>query len=114
MFDVLSPDKVARIRELNDAFRTSFKGGKVMMTASVAALASELRAAALFELHRFNNFNDGNDPRGEHDFGNFDLGHYRFFFQISYFGRTYEEASEDPSDPNRTKRVLVLMLAEDW
>ena len=31
-------DRAARIRELNDAFRKTFTGGKVVMTASVAEL----------------------------------------------------------------------------
>jgi hypothetical protein len=32
------------IRELNDAFRTSMTGGRVMMTAGVNALASDVKA----------------------------------------------------------------------
>ena len=36
--NIASPANTARIRELNDAFRTTFRGGKVVMTASVAAL----------------------------------------------------------------------------
>jgi hypothetical protein len=38
MYDVLSPDKVAFIRELNDRFRTSFQGGQIVLTRGVATL----------------------------------------------------------------------------
>ena len=39
--------KTARIRELNDAFRKTFAGGKVVMTESVAALPDMVTAHAL-------------------------------------------------------------------
>ena len=44
--------KTARIRELNDAFRRSFSGGKVTMTAGVYALPDMLKAAALQKSRR--------------------------------------------------------------
>ena len=38
-------DKSARIRQLNDAFRRTFVGGRVMMTAGVDALPDMVKAA---------------------------------------------------------------------
>jgi len=112
--DVLSPDKLALIRQLNDALRTTFKGGTVLMTGSVAALPDMVRAAALMEMAQFSAFDESNDPYGEHDFGRFELCNRTFLFQIAYYGRTYDEGSEDPADANKTRRVLTLMLAEDY
>ena len=43
----MSDPKTARIRELNDAFRRTFAGGKVVMTAGVDALPDMVKAAAL-------------------------------------------------------------------
>ena len=40
-------ERTARIRDLNDAFRTTFRGGKIVKTASVAALPDMVVAAAL-------------------------------------------------------------------
>ena len=114
MDDVLVPDKLARIRELNDALRSSFTGGKVMMTASVMQLPDMVRATALTMMAQFEAFDEKNDPYGEHDFGRFELCNRTFLFQISYFGRTYDEPSDDPADPERTRRVIVLMLAQDY
>ena len=45
----MSDPKTARIRELNDAFRRTFSGGNVVMTAGVNALPDMVKAAALTE-----------------------------------------------------------------
>jgi hypothetical protein len=60
-----------RIRELNDAFRSSFSGGKVMMTAGVHELPDCVKADALVKVATFKEFTRDSDPYGEHDFGFF-------------------------------------------
>ena len=40
-------DRTARIRDLNDDFRRTFSGGKVLMTCGVAELPDMVKAAAL-------------------------------------------------------------------
>ena len=106
--------KTERIRALNDAFRTTFAGGKVVMTANVAALPEMVRANALLQVARFDDFNPDNDPYQEHDFGSVELCGRTFFFKVDYYNPTMEFGSEDPSDPEKTTRVLTLMLAEDY
>lgn len=104
----------ARIRELNDAFRTNFARGTVLLSASVDALPDMVKANALLEVAQFTEFNEDNDPHGEHDFGSFSLCGRRFFWKIDYYDRNAEYGSEDPADPDKTTRVLTLMLAEDY
>ena len=48
--------RTARIRDLNDAFRRSFSGGKVTMTAGVDALPDMVKAAALQKAATFDEF----------------------------------------------------------
>lgn len=103
-----------KIALLNDAFRKTFSGGKVLMTASVDALPTMVKAAALLQVARFDDFSEDNDPHGEHDFGSFELCNRKFFWKIDYYDTSCEFGSEDPTDPNRTTRVLTLMLAEDY
>jgi hypothetical protein len=98
----------------NDAFRKSFAGGKVVMTASVAELPEIVRANALLEVARFDRFTEDNDPHGEHDFGRFELVGRKFFWKIDAYDADMEFGSEDPADPEKTTRVLTLMLAEDY
>ncbi len=107
-------DKTVAIRALNDAFRTSFSGGRVLMTAGVDALPSDLKAMAVRKVATFTDFTPDNDPHGEHDFGGFDLAGRKFFWKVDYYDRTLEFGSENPADAAKTTRVLTLMLAEEY
>src|SRR5271165_2443033 len=107
-------EKAARIRELNDAFRSTFAGGKVTMTAGVYALPDMVKAAALQKAATFDDFSEENDPYGEHDFGSFELCGRKFFWKIEYYDRDMQYGSEDPSDPAKTTRVMTVMLASEY
>ena len=102
------------IRELNDAFRSTFRGGKVMMTAGVDGLPDCVKAEALVQVATFSEFTADNDPHEEHDFGSFNLVGRKFFWKIDYYDRSLRYGSEDPGDPERTMRVLTLMLAAEY
>ena len=72
-----------RIRALNDAFRRTFVGGAVMITAGVEAMPLEQRRSLLAKVRAFDVFTDDNDPHGEHDFGAIDEGGVRCFWKRS-------------------------------
>jgi Protein of unknown function (DUF3768) len=102
------------IRELNDAFRSTFRGGKVMMTSGVDELPDCVKAEALVQVAKFSEFTADNDPHGKHDFGSFKLVGRKFFWKIEYYDKELRYGSEDPSDPGKTTRVLTLMLASEY
>ena len=104
----------AKIRELNDRFRTTMTGGRVMLTARVVALPSDVRAMVIRRVATFTEFTRDNDPHAEHDFGSFGLAGRKFFFKIDYYNSTMTYGSEDPADPAKTTRVLTIMLAEEY
>ena len=106
--------RTARIRDLNDAFRRTLSGGKVMMTCGVAELPDMVKAAAICEVATFSAFTADNDPHGEHDFGSFELVNRKFFWKLDYYDERCEFGSEDPSDPRKTTRVLTLMLSCEY
>jgi hypothetical protein len=103
-----------RIRELNDAFRRTFHGGRVMMTSGVYDLPECVKAEALVQVAEFSEFSADNDPHDEHDFGSFELVSRKFFWKIDYYDKDLVNGSEDPGDPERTTRVLTLMLAGEY
>ena len=103
-----------RIRALNDAFRRTFVGGVVMITAGVEAMPLDQRRSLLAKVRAFDAFTDDNDPHGEHDFGAVDEGGVRCFWKIDYYDRNTEFGSPDPADPAVTTRVLTIMRADEY
>lgn len=102
------------IAELNDNFRKTFKGGKVLVTAGINNLSIDDRVAIIQKVQNFTDFTKGDDPYGEHDFGAFDYKGNRIFFKIDYYDKNCEYGSEDPSNPDVTTRVLTIMFAEEY
>ena len=102
------------IRDLNDAFRRSFVGGRVVQTCGIVELPSDVRAKVIQCVSTFDAFSADNDPHGEHDFGAFEVAGQKFFFKIDYYDKTLESGSQNPADPTITTRVLTIMLAEEY
>ena len=107
-------NQTKKIRALNDAFRTSFSGGKVVLTAAVDTRDPELNHELFDKVRGFDAFSGDNDPYGEHDFGDIDIAGDKFFWKIDYYDKSMEMGSEDPSDPTQTTRVLTIMYASDY
>jgi uncharacterized protein DUF3768 len=103
----------AKIRALNDAFRKTFWGGRVMMTVGVAALEAPVRNAVVEKIKFFEAFDDDNDPWGEHDFVSVEHDGQTYFAKIDYYDRKLEAHSEDAANPEKTCRVMTIMLAEE-
>jgi hypothetical protein len=103
-----------RIRILNDNFRSTFIGGRVVTTPGVAELPLDVKAYVLLNVQRFADFNAENDPHGEHDFGSFEFGGVTYFFKIDYYSPELDGGSEDAADPEKTTRVLTIMRADEY
>ena len=102
------------IAQLNDAFRKTFIGGVVVITQGIQALPEESRKAILTAVQSFNDFNEDNDPYLEHDFAAFQHNGERLFWKLDYYNLTMDAGSENPADPSITKRVLTIMLADEY
>ena len=98
-----------KVIELNDRLRTTFKGGRVQMTRDVYELPPSSRGRALCVLSRYNRF----DAESEHDHGIFLFAGYAFEWRIEYRGKDGEGLSPDPTDSDRTLRVLTLDVTRD-
>ncbi|WP_156795408.1 DUF3768 domain-containing protein [Bradyrhizobium icense] len=114
MNNIATAVTLRRIRVLNDFFRATFLGGKVVITSGVASLPLDVKARAMIQVQSFADFNADNDPHDEHDFGSFEVAGAKFFWKIDYYDVLCEFGSEDPADPEKTTRVLTIMLAEEY
>ena len=102
------------IAELNDAFRRSFTGGQVFVTAGISALPQDAQAAIAERVRSFEQFDEDNDPHGEHDFGAFEHDGRTIFWKIDLYDLDHRFYSPDPTDPAKTARVLTILLAEEY
>ena len=103
-----------RIRELNDAFRQSFIGGRVVVTPGVRSLPLATNALLLDRVRTFTDFDADNDPHQEHDFGAIEIEGQRYFRKIDYYDSIMVGHSEDPTDPGKTTRVMTIMRAAEY
>jgi hypothetical protein len=121
-------NRAEAIARLNDLAR------RAMGLACTAVATSGFRALSQTEQSRvrklietFDAFTPDNDPHGERDFGaiyqdasrNWTTQRPRHpsetvFWKIDYYDRNLEWASDDPANPAITRRVLTIMLAEEY
>ena len=107
-------DEKARIRNLNDSFRVSGQGGRIVSTQGIQQLSPVDQAAVFQKIRFFSAFTQANDPHGEHDFGSIAHGGEKIFFKIDYYNPKLEHHSENPADPTKTVRVMTVMLACEY
>ena len=107
-------DATAKVRALNDAFRTTFVGGALVLTDDVAVLDPSVRRKLLMAVREFDDFSTDNDAYGEHDFGSVKIDVETYFFKIDYFDRTMSMHSPDKAEPSVTTRVMTIMRADEY
>ncbi|MGC1495404.1 MAG: DUF3768 domain-containing protein [Sulfitobacter sp.] len=110
---------VQQIAQQNDRFRRGDPRipGQRFVTMGINELLKQLDippedlAQAVTE---FDDFTENNDPHGEHDFGAFEFNGYKCFWKIDAYNQDYSMGSDDPTDLSKTRRVLTIMLAEEY
>jgi Protein of unknown function (DUF3768) len=112
--------KAARVRELNDEFRRhpSLLGvqiglDKLVITRGVAARGDGFVDRAMRAVRDYADFTENNDPFGEHDLGTFTLDGAELMWKIDYYDNDLQYGSPNPADPDVTRRVLTVLLADE-
>lgn len=107
-------NEAMRIRALNDNLRCRKIGGRVMLTMGISALGEEIVALILNAIAAFDAFTEDNDPHKEHDCATIMVEGIRIIWKIDYYDKSLTYGSPEPSDPKVTKRVMTVMLAEEY
>ena len=103
-----------RIRDLNDELRKTGIGGKTYLTRGIIGKGADFIAKAMAAVRASTPSRDDNDPWQEHDCATLDVDGETVIFKIDYYDLNMEYGSPDPADPNVTRRVLTIMLAEEY
>ena len=107
-------ERRATIARLNDHFRFTGEDGWVFLSAGIAAQSVPVKDAIVNAVRHFDTFTPDNDPHGEHDYGALTVQPLRIVWEITYYQRDLSNAGSDPADPATTKRVMTIMLAEEY
>ena len=84
------------------------------MTQGIQAFPYADRIEVLQRVQRFEEFTPDNDPYGEHDFGSFDFNGCRIYWKFDYYDLNLEWGASDPTDTEKTARVITILLAEEY
>lgn len=104
----------AKTRALNDEFRRHLTGGTAVITPGIAALGAEAVGRIIQTIATYDAFCKANDPHEEHDFGAFEAEGAQIFFKLDYYDLEMRLHSPDPANPAVTRRVMTIMLAEEY
>jgi len=114
----------AQIQAKNDALRQGLftpEGGMCSVTRGVHDLPVEAKAQVLLAVKNYDNFNEDNDPHGEHEFGIVELeGIPKVFWKIDYFEDAKMDCNPDSNfgeneeDFINAYRLLTIMLADEY
>lgn len=106
--------KTERVRALNDELRQLYRGGTIVLTDGIRALDDQTLHCVDKAIANFAEFTPDNDPHGEHDFGCVKVAGETIFFKIDCYDLDHCNHSPDPADPSVTRRVMTVMLAEEY
>ena len=62
----------------------------------------------------FDTFTEDNDPYGTHECGSFEFEGQTCFWKVDLYDSDLTYGSPEPTDLSKTKRVLTIMLANEW
>jgi Protein of unknown function (DUF3768) len=124
-------ERNARIARLNDQARQAMGVAcTAIATVGFRSLPEADQSCVRELIETFDAFTEDNDPHGERDFGTIyqladsrwtterprvpDDERERVFWKLDYFDRQMEFASDDAADPAITRRVLTIMLSDEY
>jgi hypothetical protein len=127
----IAREQTARIARLNDMARQAMGVAcTAVATVGFRSLPDADQSQVRELIETFDAFDEDNDPHGERDFGTiYQLGDGRWtterprvrdderervFWKFDYYDRDLRFGSEDAANPAITRRVLTIMLSDEY
>jgi hypothetical protein len=124
-------EQTAQIARLNDLARSAMGVAcTAVATVGFRSLPASDQSSVRELIETYDAFDEDNDPHGERDFGTiYQLGdgrwtterprlsdneHERVFWKFDYYDRDLRFGSEDAANPAVTRRVLTIMLSDEY
>ena len=124
-------EQTARIARLNDMARQAMGiACTAVATVGFRSLPEADQSQVRELIETFDAFDENNDPHGERDFGTiYQLADDRWtterprlrederervFWKLDYYDRQMQFASDDAANPAVTRRVLTIMLSDEY
>ena len=124
-------EQTARIARLNDMARQAMGVAcTTVVTVGFRSLPASDQSRVRELIETFDAFDENNDPHGERDFGTIyqladgrwtterprvrDDERERVFWKLDYYDRDLRFGSEDAANPAVTRRVLTIMLSDEY
>ena len=124
-------EQTARIARLNDLARSAMGvASTVVATVGFRSLPDADQSCVRELIETFDAFDEDNDPHGERDFGTIyqlvcgrwttdrprvrEDERERVFWKFDYYDPDLLFGSEDAANPAITRRVLTIMLADEY
>jgi len=102
-----------KIRALNDQFRKTGQGGIVTISMGLHQLGRP-EVDAIMKHLAGEKGDKSVEPNSEHDMGEFDVGSRTISWEINYYNNDLDDESEDPANPDETKRFMTLLLSTEY
>jgi hypothetical protein len=110
--------QTALIASQNDRFRTNPAGsgfpGRFVLTAGVAEYGDGFAIECIAAMQAYDSFSEDNDPYHTHEMGLMTIRGERVYWKIDLYDVDYRMGSDDPSNPEVTRRVLTVLLAREY
>ena len=124
-------EQTARVARLNDLARRAIGVAcTAVATVGFRSLPEADQSSVRELIETYDAFDEDNDPHGERDFGTiYQLGDGRWtterprvrdderervFWKFDYYDRDLRFGSEDAANPAITRRVLTIMLSDEY
>ena len=116
-------EQTARIARLNDLARSAMGVAcTAVATVGFRSLPEADQSCVRELIETFDAFDEDNDPHGERDFGtiyqlengSWTTERERVFWKLDYYDRQLKFASDDAANPAITRRVLTIMLSDEY